>query len=123
MCIVDHTKFLPSIHDCDKSQLLTKVVELLVKNREKQNKELSLYLDYLLLKTSRIPNAGLAQSYPCSCATVSLVHVLPNVQIDLYKALLLKGCTVTQDDIVAVIRVLKKSQGQLLKVYCVQELC
>ncbi|XP_019859701.1 PREDICTED: uncharacterized protein LOC100635005, partial [Amphimedon queenslandica] len=112
---VDHTKFLPSIHDCDKSQLLTKVVELLVKNREKQSKELSLYLDYLLLKTSHIPNAGLAQSYPCSCSSVPLVHVLPNVQIDLYRALLMKGCTVTQDDIVALIRVLKKSQGQLLK--------
>lgn len=99
------------------------MVELLIKNREKQSKELSLYLDYLLLKTSHIPNAGLAQSYPCSCSSVPLVHVLPNVQVDLYKALLLKGCTVTEEDIVALIRVLKKSQGQLLKVHGVLFIC
>ena len=117
VCILlDHTKFLPSIHDCDQPHLLTKVIEQLVKHREKQSRELSFYLDFILLKSSRLPNAGLAQSYACSCASVSLLHVLPNVQVDLYKALLSRGCPVVADDVVAVARVLKKSQGQFLKV-------
>lgn len=83
-------------------------------------KELHVYLDFILLKSSRLPNSGLAHSYPCSCASVSVVSLLPNVQCDLLKALLSRGCVVLSDDIVESIRVLKKSQLPIMKV---QNIC
>lgn len=112
-----HTEYLPLLHECDEPLLLTKVVEHLTKHDTSYyTKELSAYLDFILLKSSRLPNAGLAHSYPCSCASVSVSGLLANLQIDLLKSLLSRGSLVLSDDIVESVRCLKKSQIQMMKV-------
>ena len=79
-------------------------------------KDFSIYLSFILLKTTSLSKSGLAHSYPCSCSTVSINVLLPDIQMELLKALLSRDCIVVSTDIIESIKCMKKSQLPLLKV-------
>ena len=115
--ITGYTGHLPSIHKADEPLLLTKVVEHLVKPETYHfAKALRDYLEFLLLRTSPHPNAGLGIQYPCSCAIVEISVILQDLHVPLLKALLSRDCHVTLADIQEGVKCLKKNQTELLEV-------
>lgn len=115
--ITGYTSHLPSIHEADEPLLLTKVVEHIVKPETYHfSKALRDYLEFLLLKTSPQPNAGLGLQYPCSCAIVEISVIIQDLHVPLLKALLTRDCRVTLADIQEGVKSLKKNQSDLLEV-------
>lgn len=122
--ITGYTNHLPSIHEADEPLLLTKVVEHIVKPETYHfSKALRDYLEFLLLKTSHQPNAGLGLQYPCSCAIVNISIILQDLNVPLLKALLTRDCHVTLADIQEGVKCLKKNQSDLLEVSMYYNTC